>query len=439
MVKKTKPLKVAIVGGGPGCKAIMDMIFAERLSQLRMTLIGVACTNPKAVGYLYAQEKGIYTTSDYRDLYKFKDLNMIIELTGRVEVADELSRTKPPHVQLMNHTAARLFWDVFQVEGAVRKSEEKYKTLIEGSVTGIFIHQDGKYVFVNDRFAEIHGYEREELLGKESLMLIHPDAREALKEIASKRLNGRAVPQRYEVRRLGKDGRTIWCEMMATRIEYEGRPAIMGNVIDVSKRKRAEKALQEAHNDLEHRVEERTAELAKTAEQLGLELNKRKLAEEEVRIAHKDLEIYADELRAAHEELSRCAYAASHDLTAPLRAIHNYSDFLREELEATLNGDQKGYLDNINQVVRQAKELIEALLAFIRIGRWSGPVETINIGELLNKLIASLDLPPDVEVVLGNSWPTIKAEPTFVSEIFLHLIRNAVTFNRSRPRRVEIG
>jgi light-regulated signal transduction histidine kinase (bacteriophytochrome) len=227
--------------------------------------------------------------------------------------------------------------------------------------------------------------------------------------------------------------------MMATRIEYEGRPAIMGNVIDVSKRKRAEKALQEAHNDLEHRVEERTAELAKTAEQLGLELNKRKLAEEEVRIAHKDLEIYADELRAAHEELSRCAYAASHDLTAPLRAIHNYSDFLREELEATLNGDQKGYLDNINQVVRQAKELIEALLAFIRIGRWSGPVETINIGELLNKLIASLDLPPDVEVVLGNSWPTIKAEPTFVSEIFLHLIRNAVTFNRSRPRRVEIG
>jgi hypothetical protein len=52
-----KVLNVAIVGGGPGCKAIMDMIFAEKLSQLRMQLVGVACTNPEAAGYLYAQEK----------------------------------------------------------------------------------------------------------------------------------------------------------------------------------------------------------------------------------------------------------------------------------------------------------------------------------------------------------------------------------------------
>ena len=59
MMEQGKVLDVAIVGGGPGCKAIMDMIFAEKLSQLRMKLIGVACTNPKAVGYCYAQEKGI--------------------------------------------------------------------------------------------------------------------------------------------------------------------------------------------------------------------------------------------------------------------------------------------------------------------------------------------------------------------------------------------
>ena len=82
-MEQAETLKVAIVGGGPGCKAVMDMIFAEKLSQLRMKLIGVASTNPKAVGCLYAKEKGIYTTEDYHDLYKLKDLNMIIELTGR--------------------------------------------------------------------------------------------------------------------------------------------------------------------------------------------------------------------------------------------------------------------------------------------------------------------------------------------------------------------
>ncbi|MBW1859001.1 MAG: hypothetical protein JRI70_02745 [Deltaproteobacteria bacterium] len=79
-----------------------------------MKLIGVASIDPQAVGYLYAQEKGVFTTQDYRDLYKLKDLNIIIELTGRPEVASEIFRTKPEHVRLMDHVAARLFWDIFQ-------------------------------------------------------------------------------------------------------------------------------------------------------------------------------------------------------------------------------------------------------------------------------------------------------------------------------------
>ena len=103
------------------------MIFAEKLSQLPMELIGVACRNPKAVGYLYAKEKGICTTTDYRDLYKLKDLHMLIELTGSDEVANEISRTKPDHVRLMDHVAAHLFWDVFHIEeeriAALRRME----------------------------------------------------------------------------------------------------------------------------------------------------------------------------------------------------------------------------------------------------------------------------------------------------------------------------
>lgn len=62
-----------------------------------------------------------------------------------------------------------------RAEEALRESEEKYRILTESSLTGIFIHQDEKYVFVNNRFAEIHDYKPEELLGKEYLTLIHPD------------------------------------------------------------------------------------------------------------------------------------------------------------------------------------------------------------------------------------------------------------------------
>ncbi len=126
-----------------------------------------------------------------------------------------------------------------QAEEALRESEQKYKTLTESSLTGINIHQDGKYVFVNDRFAQIHGYKREELLGEHYLTLVHPDERERVRQTGSKRLNGEPAPQRYEVNRLRKDGGAVWCETIAVRIEYKGKPALMGNIVDINERKRA--------------------------------------------------------------------------------------------------------------------------------------------------------------------------------------------------------
>jgi PAS domain S-box-containing protein len=144
-------------------------------------------------------------------------------------------------------------------EETLRESEEKYKILTENSLTGIFIHQDDRFIFVNDRFAEMHGYKTEELLGKHHLTLIHPDERETLRDIASKRLKGEIVPQRYEVRRIRKNGETIWCEMMATCIRYRRRAAIMGNIIDITERKKAEETLKEREMELEiktHNLEE---------------------------------------------------------------------------------------------------------------------------------------------------------------------------------------
>jgi len=148
MMEQIRALNVAIVGGGPGCKAIMDMIFAEKLSQLQMKLIGVACTNPEAVGYRYAREKGIYTTRDYRDLYKLKDLNMIIELTGREQIANEIFETIPHHVRVMDHVAARLFWDVFQIEE--ERIAERKQT--EGELRK---HRDHLDELVKERTAEL--------------------------------------------------------------------------------------------------------------------------------------------------------------------------------------------------------------------------------------------------------------------------------------------
>jgi PAS domain S-box-containing protein len=94
-----------------------------------------------------------------------------------------------------------------QAEHDLRESEHKYKTLTENSLTGIYIRQGEKFVFVNDRFAKIHGYKTHELLGKDYLSLIHPDHIELVRQTGLKRLKGEPAPKRYEVKRLRKDGK----------------------------------------------------------------------------------------------------------------------------------------------------------------------------------------------------------------------------------------
>jgi len=127
-----------------------------------------------------------------------------------------------------------------KVKKALEESEEKYRKLAENSLTGIFILQDDKYVFVNNTFAQMHGYTPQELLGTEYSDLIHPDEREKIAKIISERLKGENPRQLHEIRRIKNDGRTIWCQMMLSRIEYLGKPALMGNVIDITPRKLAE-------------------------------------------------------------------------------------------------------------------------------------------------------------------------------------------------------
>ena len=117
---------------------------------------------------------------------------------------------------------------------ALAESEEKYRVLTESSLTGIFIQQDGKYVFANERFARLHGYSVEEILGRDFRDLVYPGDRKKVEELVARRLEGKGVPQEYEVRRLTKDGRVMWCRMLASKITYKGRPAIMGNIVDVS-------------------------------------------------------------------------------------------------------------------------------------------------------------------------------------------------------------
>ena len=204
-------------------------------------------------------------------------------------------------------------------------------------------------------------------------------------------------------------------------------------------KRQAQDALQEAHDELERRVEERTARLAATTEQLKLELAERKQAEEALSLAHTELKKKAADLELAYEELSEYNHVVAHVLKAPLRAIRNYADFLREDFRVVLNGDQKACLEGLDRAVAQGVELVDDLLEFSRVGRLSISTQTIDLGAFLQELIASLALSPDVEIEMGTEWPTIDSDSKLLRQIFQELIRNSIKFNHSSHKRLEIG
>jgi len=135
-------------------------------------------------------------------------------------------------------------------ETALRESEQKYSTLVEDALVGVYIIQNGKIVFANDKLAEIYGYPKDALIGMESIELVHPGDRPQVKKIREKRLKGEKVPSEYEIRGLKKDGQVIWVMRSYSLITYNGRPAIAGIVSDMTKRRNVEEALRESDKEL---------------------------------------------------------------------------------------------------------------------------------------------------------------------------------------------
>ncbi len=137
-----------------------------------------------------------------------------------------------------------------QAEEALRESEHKYSTLVNNSPTGIYIDQGGRIVFANTRLAQIYGYPKEELIGIVSRQLVHPEDKAFTDDIRERRLRGKEAPWEYDARGLTKGGETVWIKRRNTRIEYLGKPAILGNVVDITERKHAEEALKASEQEL---------------------------------------------------------------------------------------------------------------------------------------------------------------------------------------------
>jgi len=139
-----------------------------------------------------------------------------------------------------------------QTRKALQQSEKKYSMLVENSLTGIYINLNGRIVFLNNQFAEIHGYTRDELVETEFRNLIHPDDRSRVEKMNKPRENGDDTFPEVEIRGVKKDNRVIWVNINHSLIEFNGKKALLGNLIDITRRKQMEEALQHSHSELRY-------------------------------------------------------------------------------------------------------------------------------------------------------------------------------------------
>ena len=131
-----------------------------------------------------------------------------------------------------------------KMETELRDAELKFRTVAEKSIVGVYIVQDGKFVFVNPRFAEIFGYLPDEIINTMAVDgIIHDSYKHIAIENVQKRINDEVESAHYEAMGLKKDGSANWVEFFGSRAIIGGIPTIIGSMIDITKRKAAEEEL----------------------------------------------------------------------------------------------------------------------------------------------------------------------------------------------------
>lgn len=171
------PLCVGVVGGGEACYELLKNIQDGHLDKFNLKVVGVAGQNDQAPGYRYAQELGLFTTARYQDLYSLPGLNTIIELTGSEAVMEDLLRTKPRGVSLLDHRVARVLWiPLLQKAGesdletllAYHKNMRKNTQRVLDSLPYklMVVNKDKTINMVNQTFLKAAGLTQEEVLGE---------------------------------------------------------------------------------------------------------------------------------------------------------------------------------------------------------------------------------------------------------------------------------
>jgi PAS domain S-box-containing protein len=286
---------------------------------------------------------------------------------------------------------------------AVRRSEARYRRLFEAAKDGVLIVDPvtSQVTEANPAMAELLGYAREELLGKE-LEAIGLFPNRTACGAALRQLRETGIYRGDQLAGKTKTGEHRDFEVLGNVYEEESRQVIQCNIRDVTQRRQAEADLRQAKNrlagqarELEQTVAERTAALRETMA---------------------DLESFS--------------YSIAHDLRAPLRAMQSFGSILEDEARDQLSDQGKDCLRRIVTAAQRMDQLIQDVLNYSRVVRAEIPLTRVNVERLLRGILESyLHLqPPAADISLQGPFPDVVANEATLTLCLSNLLGNAVKF-----------
>jgi PAS domain S-box-containing protein len=250
---------------------------------------------------------------------------------------------------------------------------------------------------------KMYGWTRSEALGNYSHELFRSELPESIDAIKAKLLH--EGHWEGEVIHFGKAGRKmIVSSQWVLHRDAKGNPAAILEVNnDITERRLAEEEIVRMNQQLEARVEERTAELI-----------------------------------AANRELEAFTYSVAHDLRAPLRHIDAFARILHEDFTADLPAEATRYLENIRHGSRNMSRLVDDLLNLARVGRQELKRQVVPLGGLVNEVVGDLKNEIHSRTIEWHIQPLPSAEcdSGLMKQVFANLLSNAVKY--TRPRKVAV-
>ena len=284
-------------------------------------------------------------------------------------------------------------------EKELRDSSLYSRGLIEASLDPLVtINAEGKIMDVSRASEIITGVPREQLIGSDFADYF-TDPRKAREGYQRAFSQGFVRDYPLEIRHTS--GRTTEVLYNATdyRDETGNVQGIFAAARDITELRAVQRALQKSHDELERRVEERTAEL-----------------------------------EAANKELESFCYSVSHDLQAPLRAIDGYARMILRDHADQFNEDTKRKFDTIRRSAQMMGQLINDLLAFSRLGRKEITPSKLDMGGLLDEAWKELQMiHPERKMILDTrEMPHAFGDRALIKQVLLNLLSNAIKFTKYR-------